>query len=353
MKTLSNFRAVYCSGFFIPDPAIISALSLLFEKVYLPNNIEFVKEFSKKYRIKLIATPKEEPASFDFPDFFTGKEEDPFEDLTREEQETARLYLDIGLNMVLRYAGLFPEVFESELFADSEPFEITLVKKGKPGNKNLYKGELKPFMLSMGDEETFPRLLSSGYVPVVGSVQPESVVTKQLDEISTKQLAALLGMKSVQMLFPQTKAVGPQVILEARERLSDHLPAFWSSMLKLTVNLKNMIRDCTTPKEVHFEAQEMVDTTIRPALIDLKNKMLKDKKNFFFKILSPVQKGLRLIAGNPILTQQQLLTSALLLGADVAMSTAENMRTIEALKEESGLTFLLEFEKIIKKSQKA
>jgi len=53
------------------------------------------------------------------------------------------------------------------------------------------------------------------------------------------------------------------------------------------------------------------------------------------------------------LTQQQLITSALVLGADVASSTIENMRTIEALKREAGLTFLLNADKIFNKEKNA
>ena len=101
-------------------------------------------------------------------------------------------------------------------------------------------------------------------------------------------------------------------------------------------------------QDVLFEAQFLVDTIVMTTVIDLQ-KMLKDKKDWFYRILSAVQKGIRLMVGNPPLTQQQLLTSALILGSDVIMSAAENLRTIEALKQEAGLTFLLQAEKILSK----
>jgi hypothetical protein len=41
-------------------------------------------------------------------------------------------------------------------------------------------------------------------------------------------------------------------------------------------------------------------------------------------------------------TRQQFMTYAFVLASDVAMSAAENMRTGEALKRESGLTYRLE-----------
>ena len=50
MKQISKFKAVYCSGIAIPNQASVAALSLLFEQVHLPNNLELVVDFAKRYR---------------------------------------------------------------------------------------------------------------------------------------------------------------------------------------------------------------------------------------------------------------------------------------------------------------
>jgi hypothetical protein len=42
------------------------------------------------------------------------------------------------------------------------------------------------------------------------------------------------------------------------------------------------------------------------------------------------------------LSQQQLLTNALVLAADTCTSVAENIHAIESLKREAGLTYLLD-----------
>ena len=119
-------------------------------------------------------------------------------------------------------------------------------------------------------------------------------------------------------------------------------------MLKLSVELRRRIEGKTRSEELHREVGDLVDTLIRPALIDLVKKLEMDRKDWFYKILAPVQRGLRLLVGNPPLTQQQLITSALVLASDVTMSAAENMRAIEALKRESGLTYLLDLSEEIK-----
>jgi hypothetical protein len=71
-----------------------------------------------------------------------------------------------------------------------------------------------------------------------------------------------------------------------------------------------------------------------------------DRKLWFYKILSPVQTGLRLIAGNPPLSQQQLITNPLVLAADVTAKASDHLRTIDALKANAGLTYLLELDKM-------
>ena len=342
MDSIGQFKAAYCSGFLVHDPSLVTAMALLFEKVYLPNSIEFIKEFSKHYRIFLGPQAKDSGFSITITDFYSGKEADPFSDLTDQQQQTVLLYFEWAAQFILTNALLFPEVFETPLFENGQPLEVTLVKKGKPGKKNLYKITPKHLLLAANEEDSLPHLLSKGYVPVVGHQLSESPLQKAVENTTAKQLAALLGMTSISILFPETKAANSEVILEARDRLSDHLPPFWSSMLKLSIDLKARIKVSRNTKEIFREAQDLVDTTVRPALIDLKSKMHKERKNFFYKILSSTQRGLRLMVGNPPLTQQQLLTNALILGSDIVISAAGNMKVIEALKEDAGLTFLLE-----------
>ncbi len=50
--------------------------------------------------------------------------------------------------------------------------------------------------------------------------------------------------------------------------------------------------------------------------------------------------------GNPPVTQQQLITNARILTGDVAMHASNQLRAIESLKNEAGLTYLLELDKI-------
>ena len=342
---LTQFRAVYCSGAFIPDSDAVVALSLLFDKVHLPNNIELVRHFVTKYQL----TPASKRKISETVKIESEKGEDPFADLPPSQQETARHYLAWSMRFAHTHSELFGEVFESELFPDNKIVDVQLIKKGVSGKLNTYRVTFSNrATMTGGDDEYFPRLIEKGYVPVIGRFhEAYPMLGSPPDKSTSKQLAALLAMKSIQMVLPRTKSASPEVILEARDRLSDQLPPFWSSMLKVSVELKQLIAESQTHYEVAREATDLVDRTIRPAVIDLAAKLEKDRKDWFYKILSPVRGGLRLLVGNPPLTQQQLLTSALVLASDTCVSIADNMRTIDSLKREAGLSYLLDLSEML------
>jgi hypothetical protein len=343
---LTDFRAVYCSGAFVPDHSAVVALALLFERVHLPNNVELVREFVKKYRLTGSSAHHESVS------IQSENGEDPFSDLSSSEQETAKQYLVWAMRFAHYYSELFGEVFESQLFPDNKIVNVELVEEGARGRENLYRVTFSnEAIIRGGDANYFPSLLDAGYVPVVGRFSDVSSSSSAPDQATAKQLAALLAMKSIEMVVPRTKAARPELILETRDRLRDQLSPFWSSMFKVSVELKKLISGSLTYYEVTREATDLVDRLVRPAAIDLAAKLEKERKDWFYKILSPVRTGLRLLIGNPPLTQQQLLSSALVLASDTCVSVAENMRAIEALKSEAGLSYLLDLAEILEKDR--
>jgi len=341
MKTLTTFSAVHASGLLIPNRSTVTALALLFDKVYLPAHIEPVKAFSQKYRIQTEDT-KFSKLAIKATD---GSDTDPFSKLTAEQRRTATLYLEWCMRFSFNYSGLFGAVFQTNAFEDGKPLKAELIKLGAPGELNTYKVGLSDMRLTEGDEELYPKLLDQGYLPIVTNDIRLSH-NRKLDGATSKQLAALLAMKSVEMLFPRTRAAHPDLILEARDRLRGHLPQFWSSMFKLTNDLKKLHKEAGKGANIQIEAENLVDATVRPALLDLTHKLEADRKQWFHHILSPVQKGLRLMVGNPPINQQQLITNALILASDATSGAADHLKTIEALKQNSGLTYLLELDKI-------
>ena len=227
MKSITKFKALYCPGFFIPKPAAITAMSLLFEKIFLPNNIVLIREFSRKFRITKSTLP---PLFSDTTIEITcaGKPYDPFEDLSPMQRDTAFSYINVGMFTLMAYAELFGEVFESNLFEGGNPNKVKLHKKGKSGKNNTYISGM--CLCETDDEEKeFCNMIEKGYIPLVCKITPFSESKKHLQQNTIKELAALLAMKSIEMILPNTKAARADVILEARDKLKNHLPPFWSS----------------------------------------------------------------------------------------------------------------------------
>ena len=139
-------------------------------------------------------------------------------------------------------------------------------------------------------------------------------------------------------------------IMEAREKLSDHLPYFWSSMLKLSSEVTSKIGTDATPFEIQHEINELISATVQPALIDLVHKLQKERKDRFKNILTSAAKGLRVLAGKPPTDLAGLVSGSLLAGADTAMDFANQLRKVEALKQESGMSYLIELDNIVSKN---
>lgn len=141
--------------------------------------------------------------------------------------------------------------------------------------------------------------------------------------------------------------------MEARERLKDHLPTFWSSMLKLSAVLSERLKTESDEKDLQREVDHAVSTIVRPALIDLVSKMEKERKQWFYRILSPLAKGLLVLAGKPPSDLAALVSSSLTLGAEVVLDVAQQLRKVEALKQESGLAYVVELHKTLNRPKRS
>ena len=105
-----------------------------------------------------------------------------------------------------------------------------------------------------------------------------------------------------------------------------------------------------TPQEISAIGTELVDTIVRPALTDLNHKIELERKQWFRRVFGGVFKALKVAAANPPLTQEQLIRSSLMLGADAAMNVSEHLYKVEAMKAQAGLTYLLDLNALVDKA---
>ena len=342
-RQLSKFEAVFCSGFLIPDPAITTALSLLFEKVYFLNNLEFVLDFAQRYKFALrpnapIPEVKLTPVN--------EADGDPLSNLTPAERKTAETYLFLADRFFVKNALLFPKVFHCTLLPKGEVFSTKLIKEKVDGKQNLYEVTKNSLAVSMEGINELDRYIEEGKIPILSNVINHNAKSLA-SPITASHAAATLALKSIAMVLPATQKADPETILEAREKLRDHLPSFWSAMLKLSVELQSRLDNKLDPKILQRECDNAVSTIVRPALIDLVDKMEKERKLWFHKILSPVSQGLGILVGKPPVTPFELVAMSLKFGSDIALDVSSQIQKVENLKRETGLTYLIELHKVL------
>lgn len=344
MKSINTFSAVYCSGLVVPNQSTLAALCLLFENVYLPNNIEYAVEFSRQYRLG----GKNDNYKGIQIEGMSPDAGDPLEDLNEEERESALRYIAWFMQRSMENHSLFGPVISTNAFDADGPVKVELTRQGAPGELNEYAVSPATMTLVSEDDYTIPGLIESGWIPVVGNLNGKQLLQQSGNKSQTaKELAALLAIKSVEMFFPATRDVEADVILEAREKLKDHLPVFWSAMFKLSTDLRQAIRDLESPEEIAATGADVVDTIVRPALTDLNRKIELERKQWFRRVFGSVYRALKVSAANPPVTQDQLLRSALLLGAGTAVNISDNAHRIEIMRSEAGLTYLLDLNDLL------
>lgn len=355
MKDKSNFEkftGIYCSGLFIPNPSMLTSLCILFDQVYLVNNLEYVLSFSEKYRITLSDRKLKEKCDHMVLEPIIEDDEictndDPLKGLGERQKETVWAYLMQAQHFFIHNHELLGNVIKSDMLPDNNPFEVELIRKGNAGELNTYAVREKNLQVSLDGLQQMNSLIDQGASPIVGKYHID-LNENHKERLCSKSLASLLAMKSVELVLPAMKKAEPEIILEARDRLKDQLPLFWASMLELSTKLKTEINQDMKPNDVFFETQEIVDTTVLPALVELKEKINKEKKNWFYKILNPVFDGVKMFMGNPKLTTENLVITGLSTGMNITSNFIEQEYEIQKMKREAGLTFLLRLDELIK-----
>ncbi|UPW83556.1 hypothetical protein [Lysinibacillus sp. Ag94] len=324
----STFTGLYMSGIFINDPKSLTIMSLLYDKIYLPNQLDYVIEFSQKYKF----AKYDSDLNVNLKPFSSNEEDiDPLDSLTPEQRLTANQYLKAIGKFSMHYSKLFGEVFISDFFENNKVLNAKLVRQGAPGELNTYEVSMNPIIVSSDNDERTLEVLESGAIPVFGEHHIRQ--NMQADKYSGKFLASLLAMKSIDIVLPPIKSAHPEAILEARYNLRDYLPLFWSEMLRFTQLFKNSLSNGLSIENVMFEATDFVDCYIRPLLIEINNKMIQEKKSRFKDIVSLSENEfLNLSIGNPQVTKSDIINMGLPLNRSQLDSSS---------KEESGLTFLL------------
>ncbi len=351
-----KFSGVYCSGSFVKSKSALTAMALLFEELYIPNNLELALEFAKHYRfVNLPENILKDSEHMLLTPVDVCNNTNPLGGLTLPQQAIVKQYYSITQSFFVRYHELVGPFIKTDFFKNSEVLNVKLIEERMPREKNRYRVSVNPLNVSLSGEEEPLNLVPNGAVPVVcdSSYKLYKALTTSQGmkdtDINARALACILAMKSIELVIPPTKPANAETILEARYKLRDYLPPFWSAMLKLSVDLRKRISDGMTIDLILYEGQELVDTTVLPALFELNQKLNAERKGWFDKIIYPVTNGMKLLIGNPQLTFEGIARAGLYSSLDIVDGLYSQKRAVDIIKQENSLAYLLKVDKFLDK----
>lgn len=323
----ATFHGVYCAGWVIEERATVATLALLFDK------LTFVAS-EQRLLSMLERSPYANDADIIFEDFADLYAE-AHPQASPEELVNGALALLIYSWQVddfqRQYAPLFGPVFDKTLYIHLDD------PARHPRTRAITGGNLDIEMRSL------QHLLAQGALPVH---EPEGAQTVSYgaDVLDPDDLAARLGARAIGLVLPRTEAVPADVILEARDRLSEQLPAFWSAMLKLTQTLRARIVEGVPEATMNREIDAVIKAEIKPALMDLYLKLEKERRNWFHRLIGPTLRGIQLALTQPPISPGAAASWGIAVGEDVAAQFL-GPRT----RSDPAVSFLLELEKTMRR----
>lgn len=334
LATFDKFSAVFCSGFFVDNPHLLTALCLVFDQVHVLNPMSFVSEHAMHHPSPFATGP--EPFDTDKVKIRLNNEWVPLS-LPPGQLEAMTNYMLLTKRFWIANALLHGKILQSDLFvgqdlstqySDINPDVLYDLKR-------LGEIDFRVLTSNTGTERLIADLLDRGAAPVFGggSVTDQHAVAPT----TTYGIASVLAIQAATMALPGMRAAHPEVILEARERLRDHLPAFWAYMLRLSGDFRVHIREGMPLQEAERECKNFIDAQITPVLLDTRRKMTMEYASWFHKIITPVSDGVELAVGKPNLSWANLL--AILLKTSGSIFT--NLTSDDARRIDAGLAFLI------------
>ena len=113
---------------------------------------------------------------------------------------------------------------------------------------------------------------------------------------SVRDLTSILAEECIRISLPQCQDISAEDILTAREKLKDVLVPFRMSMQKMSINLRAAIKDGTGIEDIRSEAKFIVESSIEPALFDMKQKIEIDRDKLWLKVFGSIVSWIPFVA---------------------------------------------------------
>lgn len=187
--------------------------------------------------------------------------------------------------------------------------------------------------------------VDSGAVPVTDRPDwpvPATLANKIDVRRFAKLQAASLAMQSLDIIIPVSTEITSEDILEARYRLKEQLIPFRRAMLSLAPFVRQGISSYSSVEEVHKEAKYIVETRVAPTIHDLRDRLSKEKSQFWRRLIMKSGMLVPRIILNWV--SKDALTAAILSlesAQEVTLDMIDRKTLLSSLKTHGGLGYLL------------
>jgi len=314
----------------MPNIRLMTALSLYFDRVYISNwHVKHINEPSIKEKLEIIL-PKHElsflESSINFRNKFSSLDPDAIRFLDYPDENAL---LDLLKAIPLKVTENF-KIF-------SEAFFLPLLSYAYA--EGFYIGQ---------EKQAEERGLSDVHIPL-SFMEDNRLIPPfpKNDKILADFFASIIATQAIEISLPDLEAIGTESILWAKEKLSEQLLPFRMSMYRLSKELRSLLKNDATQKQILNEARFLVKTLIMPRVIDLRQRLVLEKRKFTRNVVIKALDTFKLIVRYVVSPDPIQLAK---LSGDMAtglLSYEEYRDSIVKIQNESAISYLADLPKYL------
>jgi hypothetical protein len=340
MSEPSGMEGIYYSHVVPRDPAILTLMGLVFDKVHFPGAYFPSKGFDLQQVGEEIARLEQLPRDFDTAELIGIlkflKHVPALRSFCEFQPTTAGIFSDQRfppqaiMEMYDSIYGPRPEGWT--------PMISSGHSKGLPGGDESisYRGEFHQFANAIYES-------ARTGIPLINDIPGLPVFSDIASPVGDAHaLAGLLSVLCMKLILPEMPVLAPADLMEFREESKKELRAFRRSMLTFAADLNQALGQDSDGQEIEKKAKFFVETTVSPQLDELRETISKPKYGWItrsvFTMLPTVGAGY--LAGGMMGAIATFLTSGV---AHVPKEFSSDHKPAKDAKK-NGLYYLLKAE---------
>jgi hypothetical protein len=156
---------------------------------------------------------------------------------------------------------------------------------------------------------------------------------------NARALSTVLALQAVQLVLPALPDLSFEQIAELRAETRDEVKPFRRAMLRLSKELNAAIQSEATAADIQREARFLIETTVMPDLIELRERLSKPQRPWHRRAID-LAKSIPELVGSYAMFPTSLATAKLLATLGVALADVRDDQLAMASKR-GGLHYLL------------